>query len=150
MQHELDELIDEVRVLYQALVAIAGQLHGAGMTVGMRAVLEALAKGGPSTVPALARARRVTRQRIQSLVDACRAAGYVETHSNPAHARSMLIALTASGRSRIERLRAREFGVVAKHAEPLAPARLRAASRTLRAVRASLEGAAAAAEQARR
>ncbi len=105
----VDELVNEVRVLYQSLVAIGNELHeGSGVSVGMRAVLEYLKKNGDHTVPQIARTRRVTRQRIQSLADRLMEAGLVTTRDNPASKRSPLLTLTDKGKKEIHRMRARE------------------------------------------
>ena len=64
---------------------------------GVGGLLRSLKADGPQTVPQLARARPVARQRIQRLVDECATAGLVEFGDNPAHRRSKLIRLTAKG-----------------------------------------------------
>src|SRR6185295_2910219 len=64
---------------------------------GSWGLMRGLAEGGPQTVPQLARARPVARQRIQRLVDELAAAGLVELVDNPHHRRSRLVRLTARG-----------------------------------------------------
>lgn len=64
---------------------------------GVWGLLRSLHEGGPQTVPALARARPVSRQHIQTLADAMAADGLVAFKANPAHRRSQLVAITAKG-----------------------------------------------------
>jgi DNA-binding MarR family transcriptional regulator len=105
----LEAVFDEVRQLWNRLVEVGEALHAREpVTLGMRAVLEALLAKGPSSVPALARARHVTRQHIQTLANALLEQGLVQAGGNPAHRRSPLLALTTSGQTLIRRMKARE------------------------------------------
>ena len=63
---------------------------------------------GSQTVPQLARARPVSRQHIQSLVNALLEAGYVEYIENPAHKRSRLVRITQQGRAILVTMMQRE------------------------------------------
>ena len=90
-------LVDMLLMLHR--VRALGRRQGAvsrwgGGTWG---VLRSLAEEGPQTVPQLARARPVARQRIQKLADEMAADGLVEFVDNPAHRRSKLLRLTAAG-----------------------------------------------------
>ena len=109
MAKPIEQLINEVRLLYQSLVQIGDEIHaGSNISMGMRAVLEYLDRNGDATVPHMARARRVTRQRIQTLVNALMEQGLVEAVDNPASKRSPLIALTHAGATTILDMRRRE------------------------------------------
>ena len=109
MDGSLDDLIYEVRVFYQSLVQVVEELHSdQNMSLGMRAVLEYLLKNGAATVPTMARNRRVTRQRIQTLVNQLLEVSLVESQANPASKRSSLIALTTEGRQTISAMRRKE------------------------------------------
>ena len=111
-QTPLENLLNEVRLLYQSMVQIGDELHAPlHLSMGMRAVLEYLAREGPATVPQMARARRVTRQRIQSLVNALLAKALVEKQVNPRTQRSHLIAITSAGLRVIEGMRRKEGDV---------------------------------------
>lgn len=135
---ELEALIDEVRLLWNTLVRRGEALHRReAVTLGMRAVLEYLRRSGPASVPSIARARGVTRQHIQALVNPLLEAGLVEAVPNPAHRRSRLMRLTAKGERTIDRMRGREAGVLGGVA--VAPTELARAADTLRALRRSLE-----------
>jgi DNA-binding MarR family transcriptional regulator len=138
---ELDALLNEVRLLWHRLVQVGQRLHGpAPITLGMRAVLEYLAREGPATVPGIARSRHVTRQHIQALVNALLEAKLVELGDNPAHKRSPLVGLTPEGRRRIGRMKAKEARLLARSTFGVSQAELQRAAATLRAVRAGLGG----------
>lgn len=108
-QAELIALIREIRIAFGRLRDSSDILHeDASVTTAMRAVLELLEEGGPQTVPHMARARNVSRQHIQQLVDALVAAGLVEPVANPAHRRSVLLALSQKGRAAFAAMRRRE------------------------------------------
>lgn len=68
-----------------------------GMPVGVRAVLDALAGCGATTVPALGRTLALSRQFVQRSVDDAAGRGWVRTRENPAHRRSVLVQLTDAG-----------------------------------------------------
>lgn len=102
-------LVLEVRRLFHRLATASDALHAdVGISAAQRAVLEALATSGATTVPDLARRKGVTRQHIQVLANALAAAGLVHTRPNPAHQRSSLLELTDAGRRTFEAMRARE------------------------------------------
>jgi len=73
---------------------------------GLIGMMHSLKWGGPQTVPEIARARPVSRQRIQKLADEMAADGLVEFVDNPAHKRSKLLRLTRKGEARYDELRA--------------------------------------------
>lgn len=101
-------LSTQTRSLFHKLGDAAETLLGdSGITVGMRAVLEN-AVTRPQTVPEMARARPVSRQYIQTLVNSLMAVGLVEQADNPAHKRSKLIQATEKGRSAFAEIRTRE------------------------------------------
>jgi DNA-binding MarR family transcriptional regulator len=136
-QTPLEALLNEVRLLYQSMVQLGERIHeDTNISMGMRAVLEYLAREGDATVPQMARARRVTRQRIQSLVDGLLGMSLVDRRDNPQSRRSPLVTLTPKGRRTIEQMRRREgrFISTAATEEDLATA-----ARALREVRESLE-----------
>ncbi len=137
MNESLTDLVNEVRVFYQSLVKMGETLHaGSGISLGMRAVMEYLAREGDTTVPDMARARRVSRQRIQALVDQLKQLDHVFSKANPASERSPLIGLTSSGRRTLQQMQekeARRFGA------DVETERIHAALATLREVRSQFE-----------
>ncbi|MFC4063299.1 MarR family winged helix-turn-helix transcriptional regulator [Actinoplanes subglobosus] len=104
------EILRHVRplVLNSARV-VEESLRADGVSVGMRAVLEMLAERGPMTVPDIADRLDLARQGIQRHVNDLTALGWVESHDNPAHRRSVLIAVTAAGAELFARVRAGEL-----------------------------------------
>jgi len=109
MAQPVDELLDQVRLLWHVMVRAAEQLHeDEPITLGMRAVMEFLARNGPTAVPDVARGRHVTRQHIQALVNDLLELRLVALVDNPAHRRSALVRLTPEGQKGIERMKRRE------------------------------------------
>jgi DNA-binding MarR family transcriptional regulator len=134
-----EEVIDETTALFHLLHAVAAQLHGGGeLTAGRRGVLRGLDRLGPQTVPQMARARPVSRQYIQSLVNDLEAEGLVETYENPAHRRSRLVRLTSRGRAALAEMYRREADLFATLDLPLSEDELRRAAAVLRVSRSAL------------
>jgi DNA-binding MarR family transcriptional regulator len=141
MSSSLDELLDEVRLLWHVLVQTTERLHeGEPITLGMRAVLEFLARHGPTTVPEIARRREVTRQHVQALVNDLLAHRLVSLDDNPAHRRSALVRLTAEGQRAIDRMKRREHRLLERLELEASDDDLRRAATTLSAVRRALGG----------
>jgi DNA-binding MarR family transcriptional regulator len=137
----LGEVIEETRLLFHRLKRLAEQVHGQGeATAGKRGVLRDLAHRGPRTVPQLARARPVSRQHIQVLVNGLLEEGLVERAENPAHRRSPLVRLTAKGARRVERMEEREAVLLARLRLPVSGDELETSARVLRALRRAFEG----------
>ena len=142
MPDHVTELLDEVRMLFHLAAQVAEELHAAEpVTVSMRAVLELLQQTGPAAVPDIARRRYVTRQHIQTLVNALLAEGLVAAEANPAHRRSPRIALTADGRRMIRRITDRERRFLAGLDLSLNPQELVSARRTLTTLRNAIGAA---------
>ncbi|MBO1332079.1 MarR family winged helix-turn-helix transcriptional regulator [Streptomyces sp. VRA16 Mangrove soil] len=87
---------------------------GAGVSAGVRAVLDMLRKQGPLTVPQMGRAQSLSRQFVQRMTNEAAALGYVEAVPNPAHKRSSLIRLTEEGRAAIAAVVDREHAELAR------------------------------------
>jgi len=120
------------RRLFQRLGTEFQPLPGDAAPSGaQRAVLEFLDRGGTQTVPEIARQRSVTRQHIQVSVNALLTAGWVEDRPNPAHRRSPLIAITASGRERLRAAQVIEAQIAAAIGEHFDSAELVATARVL-------------------
>lgn len=134
----LGHFIDEVRALFHTLKAAAEHVHGEGeRSAARRGLLLGLAKTGPQTVPQIARSRPVSRQHIQVLVNGLLKDGLVELAPNPAHKRSKLVQLTATGHARARELHGLEAEVFS-NLEYLPPnTDLARAAETLASVRRS-------------
>ncbi len=112
-EQSLGAVIRQVRLAFHRLRVVGNYLHGgAGVTTAMRGVMESLAEGGPKTVPQMARDRPVSRQHIQTIVDALRRAELATMRDNPAHKRSALIELTVLGHEAFKKMRAREAAIL--------------------------------------
>ena len=134
-----EEIIDETTGLFHLLHAVAAQLHGGGeLTAGRRGILRGLDRLGPQTVPQMARARPVSRQYIQMLVNELEADRLVELCDNPAHRRSRLVRLTAAGRDALAAMYRRETELYTALDLPVSEVALRDAAGTLRRIREAL------------
>lgn len=132
-------LFDEVRLLEHRLVQAAGRLHADGqVSIPGRAVLEFLQWHGPTSVPDIARARYVTRQHIQTIVDTLSGQGLVRPEPNRAHRRSPLFRLTDTGATAIRSMHERERQVLEQGLQAIDPAAV-AASAVLADVRHALD-----------
>lgn len=99
----VETLLREIRLASQRLKAASDDLHrDLGLTAAMRAVLETVAARGALTVPQIARENGVTRQHVQTLVDALWERRCVTLVANPGHARSPLVEMTDKGRAVLE------------------------------------------------
>jgi len=127
--------------LFHRLRAIAVEVHGQSeVSPGHRGVLLSLHRLGPQTVPQLARARPVSRQHIQVLVNGLIEHGLVETEDNPAHRRSPFVRLTAKGEGRVDAMRQRERNLLTRARLALTKQQIEGAADTLSTVRRFFEG----------
>jgi DNA-binding MarR family transcriptional regulator len=133
-------IFDEVSALFHRLRAVAGDVHGRGSSsAGCRGILRSLDVLGPQSVPQLARARPVSRQHVQALVNTLLNEGLINPSENPAHRRSSLLALTAKGRRELEAIRKREARLLASSRFDVPAKDIDRAAQTLRALRTVLE-----------
>jgi DNA-binding MarR family transcriptional regulator len=133
--------IYEARSLFHRMKVAAEEMHRQGeLTGGRRGVLMGLYRGGPQTVPQMARARPVTRQHIQSLVNALLKDGYVELVENPAHKRSRLVRLTDHGREFVEEMNQREAEILTALGVEIEDKDLFKAAEVLSRLRKAFEG----------
>lgn len=96
--HKLVKVLDEAVALNFRLLRVAEELHREGpASSARRGILKTLSDEGPQSVPQMARARTVTRQHVQTLVNSLMEEGLVEISKNPAHRKSSLIRLTKTG-----------------------------------------------------
>jgi DNA-binding MarR family transcriptional regulator len=136
---QIRELIEEVIVTFRQLRAVSAEIHGNGAPMpGQRGVLIDLARMGPQTVARMARARAVSRQHVQALVDRFRARGLVELAENPNHRRSKLVRLTRKGRVLVRAMVERESAALSCLDPAIPPAQVRRAAAVLRTLRQHL------------
>jgi DNA-binding MarR family transcriptional regulator len=140
---EADDAFD----LIVTVLALFFRLRAAGMREGAVTswgggswgLMRSLALHGPQTVPHLARARPVARQRIQVLVNELAEAGLVEFIDNPHHKRSHLVRLTRAGETAFRKTDARVRTMVARLAAGLDPRAVRSARDLLQEIHRRLE-----------
>jgi len=133
-------LFDETAALFHKLRSVAADVHGDGvLSAGRRGVLRSLDADGPQTVPQLARARPVSRQHIQMLVNGLLADGLVASEVNPAHQKSPLLRLTEKGKNQLIEMRGREMELLSRAHWNLTVEEIDNAATTLRALRKFLE-----------
>jgi DNA-binding MarR family transcriptional regulator len=136
----LQEVYNETIALFQRMSAVMEDVHGQGaLSASRRDLLLRLARPGPQTVPQLARARLVSRQSIQRLVDELATEGYVEFVDNLAHKRSHLVQLTPKGKDALSAMLQREMKIVAQMDIDIPEEQLRTTADGLRVVRKWLE-----------
>ncbi len=137
----VDELTMTAALLYFRMRKAAEELLGEGaQSSGRRSLLKGLAKAGPQTVPQMARLRAVSRQHIQKLVNELLAEGLVELIDNPAHKRSKLVQITATGQSVAEATARREAEILPELVRDIEFEDLRTATRVLQQLKAAFEG----------
>ena len=136
-------VFDESRALFHRLTAVAERIHKLGeRSGGRRGILESLSRHGPQTVPQMARARPVSRQHIQVLVNDLISAGHVQVIDNPQHRRSRLVRLTPEGKSVLDQMYHREAQALqAVTFDNLSEEDLLRAAAVLKTVREYFEGA---------
>lgn len=138
----LSTVVDETRRLFHRLANAAEHAHAdLGLTAGQRAVLEALSRDGPQTVPQIARAKGVSRQHIQTIANSLADEHRIETRDNPAHQRSPLLALTTDGHRCFHDVQERERTILDGLAQRFRLADLETTARTLKAASDLLERA---------
>jgi DNA-binding MarR family transcriptional regulator len=135
-----DSMINETVSLFHRLRVVADQIHHRGeMTGAVRSILRGLDKLGEQTVPQMARARAVSRQHVQALVNQLVGERLVEFIANPAHKRSPLARLTPLGKKTVDAMNRDEARLLSKADLDVADKDLRQAAETLRTVRAYFE-----------
>jgi DNA-binding MarR family transcriptional regulator len=136
---QLQALIEEVIVTFRQLRVASAEIHGGGGVMpGQRGVLIDLARIGPQTVAGMARARGVSRQHVQALINRFLAQGLVELAENPAHRRSSLVLLTRDGRDLVKTMVERESAALDSLGLAIPATQLRTAARVLRELRQHL------------
>jgi DNA-binding MarR family transcriptional regulator len=130
----LSSVIDETRRLFHRLANAADRAHtDLELTASQRAVVEALSRDGPQTVPQIARAKGVSRQHIQTIANGLVEEELIETRDNPAHQRSPLLALTSKGATCFQEVQEREQTILTELAQRFRLTDLDTTAQTLKA-----------------
>lgn len=136
-----EELVREVTILFHRLRGAAEEVHQQGqLSGGRRELMREIDREGPLSVPQIARARSFSRQHAQVLVNSLLEEGYVELLPNPAHRKSHLVALTATGKRSADTMLRREEDLWAAIGSGLSERKLRDAIGTVREIREMFEG----------
>ena len=99
--------------LNESLKEVARKIHSKGeLSDGRRAVLMRLHRYGPQTVPKMARARKVSRQHVQTVVNILLKKGLLKLIDNPDHKRSCLVSLTSHGKSLVTKMNSHEADIM--------------------------------------
>ncbi len=105
----VNQIFAQSRYLFHGLRVAIEFLHRDKQLSGCRrGILDNLAFEGALPVPELARRRKVSRQFIQTTINELLEQGWVEPITNPLHRRSSLFALTDTGHSVFQQIKARE------------------------------------------
>jgi DNA-binding MarR family transcriptional regulator len=137
---ELRAVVDETIALFHRVRYVAEQIYGTdGRSTARRGILRGLVRYGPRTVPQLARARSVTRQHTQEVVDYLAGQGFVEMIPNPAHTRSRLVRATRRGVASVDHMDDVDARTLIAIGGGLSLHDLAVTARTLRAVRERFE-----------
>lgn len=133
-------LFDEIPALFHTLRMVADDVHGGrNITASRRGVLRGLDRLGPQSVPQMARARTVSRQHIQGIVNGLLKDGLVASEENPAHRKSPLVRLTAKGKRLLQAAGEREKQLLAHASIGLTAKEINRAADTLQSLRDLLE-----------
>ena len=104
-------------------------------------VLRLIHQHGPMTVPQIAQQRKVSRQRIQVMIDDYVNEGYLALTDNPNHKRSKLVSLTKLGAREFAKLSDIIFSQLEKTAHEFKKEELQTAARVLEKLQLFLDEA---------
>ncbi len=135
----MGDLVGEVYRLYYSLRRVEAELHGGGDTTeAQRGVLFDLFAVGQATVPALARERGLSRQRLQQIMNPLLERGLTVALPNPAHETSPLYTMTPAGRRTVRVMLRREQRFMKGIPSTPGTRQIRTTVRVLRTLRESL------------
>lgn len=136
----IEAVFDEVRLLFHRLRRVADDLHDdLKVTAAMRGALEGLVRFGPQTVPAMARARPVSRQHMQLIVNELLQRKLVDTKDNPAHKNSPLVEITNKGAELLQGIKEQERLLLSKGRIQVSEKSLTCTVESLQAIRKFFE-----------
>ena len=124
--------------LYFRLEAITQATTGFANAGSEFGVLRGLVLIGPQTVPEIARARPVSRQHCQTIVNGLVEQELAEFVDNPKHKKSKLVRVTKKGRARYEAMRTQFRSAAAIYAPHFTAAEVASATDVCRRARAMI------------
>lgn len=133
-------VVEETIALYHRIRWVSEQVYGEeGRSTARRGILRGLVRYGAQTVPALARARSVTRQHVQEVVDALIEHDLVSLEANPAHKRSLLVRATSAGEALVREMDEIDNRVLSTVSDAVSIRDMELTVRTLRTLRNAFE-----------
>lgn len=132
------ELSVAVIELYFRLEAATQAIAGFAQAGGEWAIMRQLILEGDQTVPEMARARPVSRQHCQTIVNGLCSQGLAETVDNPRHRKSRLVRITKKGRARFQQMTDRFLAAETQFTPHFSAQEVDAATDVLRRARALL------------
>lgn len=138
-EREILALVNEIPKAFIRLSTIADfLLADLGVAGPGRGVMRDLFIDGERTAPDLARAKPVTRQAIQPVLDDLVAKGLVAAHDNPRHQRSKIYALTPAGIEICVEIERREVAEIRRWMGEVGPFAVAEAAETLKVLNRAL------------
>jgi len=133
-------VVEEAIALYHRIRWVSEQVYGEeGRSTARRGILRGLVRYGAQSVPALARARSVTRQHVQEVVDALLEHDLVTLEPNPAHKRSPLVKATSAGEVLVKEMDDIDTRVLSTVSDVVSARDMELTVRTLRTLRNAFE-----------
>lgn len=132
------ELSVAVIELYFRLEAATRAIAGFAQAGGEWGLMRSLILEGEQTVPEMARARPVSRQHCQTIVNNLCKQGLAETVENPRHRKSRLVRITKKGRTRYQQMTDQFLSAEARFAPHFSAEEVAGATDVLRRARALL------------
>jgi DNA-binding MarR family transcriptional regulator len=133
-------VVEETIALYHRLRWLSEQVYRVeARSTARRGILRGVVRYGPQTVPALAKARSVSRQHVQEVVDSLLDLGMVVLQANPAHKRSPLVCATSRGEALVKELDEIDAGVLGAVSSAVSMRDMDLTARTLRVLRNAFE-----------
>jgi len=128
----LNAVIRDIHLCSNLMRSRADELHkDLGVNASMRSVMAVLYMAVPKTVPDIGRAKGVSRQHIQIVVNALLKKGLLESGNNPADKRTYLVSLSETGNELYSKIQAREFSELQILSENLNAEEIRTASKMI-------------------
>lgn len=133
-------VLEETIALYHRLRWVSEQVYGEqGRSTARRGIIRGLVRYGPQTVPGLARARSVSRQHVQDVVDQLLEMGLVALEPNPTHKRSWLVRATTRGEAMVKEMDEIDAGVLGAVSNAVSARDMELTAKTLRSLRNAFE-----------
>jgi DNA-binding MarR family transcriptional regulator len=109
----LIEFMRNIRTSFNFMKSTADELHAdLQITASMRAVMETLFETDQQTVPDIARAKKVSRQHIQMIVNKLEKKKLIEYQPNPNDRRTSFVSLSTFGRTIAGKILDRETHII--------------------------------------